>query len=171
MFKELKEIESDLESLNRRAKRLVKDIERLAKDIQKVIDEEKADALGYAVTDYERIIAVGEWPYGRYDEEVQIKLKSGVVKYQEVSSEEVYIGEVFVKIKDIKVNKAYFEDAIRILCALAHERYTKRAYSNWFFTYYVPEKKDAPVFVVYDYRVFVAIAPVLDEIIVKEDEK
>lgn len=162
MFRELKKLERDLRILNNTAKHLKRDIENVTKEIQDLINEAKIDALSYALIDFERVMAVGSWPY-KDEEEVIIKTKHGKVKYERVGHDEIYFGDTEVVIKDVKVGWTYFEDALRLLCAMAHERYHKRVYKNWGFGYYVPkEVKEAPVFIVYYNEWFVAIAPIIE---------
>jgi len=165
MFRELKKLERDLRIMKNRARYLTEDLEEISEEIQKIINEEKLDVLGYAVTDCESVMAVGEWPYKDEFYEVEIKLKQGVTEYTKVFPDDIYIGEDDVIIKNVKIGKMYFEDAVRALCALAHERYTKKSYKSWFFSYYIADKcKEAPVFIVYNYTWFVAIAPIVEEI-------
>jgi len=164
MFRELKKLERDLRIMKNRARYLTEDLEEISEEIQKIINEEKLDVLGYAVTDDENVMAVGEWPYKDEFDEVEIKLKQGVTEYTRAFPDDIYIGKDGVIIKNAKVGKTYFEDAIRLLCALAHERYTKKSYTGWFFSYYIADKcKEAPVFIVYNCTWFVAIAPIVEE--------
>jgi len=164
MFRELKKLERDLRIMKNRARYLTEDLEEISEKIQKIINEEKLDVLGYAITDNENVMAIGEWPYKDEFDEVGIKLKQGVTEYTRAFPDDIYIGRDDVIIKNAKVGKMYFEDAIRLLCALAHERYTKKSYTNWMFSYYIPKKvKEAPVFIVCNYMWFVAIAPIVEE--------
>lgn len=157
----LKTIRGDVEYLQMDIDRLKKRIDRLTEHINEVVGEELKDILKYAITDFTELMAVGEWPY-QYEDEITIKLKTGEFKYKEVSKDDIFFGDRFVIVGNTKVVKSYFEDAIRILCALLHEKYNKKVYKRPAFAFYA-SRKDLPVFIEAHGTIFVAITPYVDE--------